>query len=291
MQSNFPAESKDHHIYFSPHLDDAIYSCGGRIYRQRNEGKKVTVINLCAGQPPDDTLSPFAEQYHEMWGHPSNPMALRLEEDRKALRQWGVQGIYWKSSDAIYRKIHGEVIYPDISSLFGPPHPEDEKNLIEEWEKAWHDLGFFPQEVRLYAPLGAGGHVDHVLVRNFARGLRNQGWEICFYEDFPHAYDSMTLHKALSEFGNVSWHSFSELINVEEKVRVMCLYESQISMMFSDQEDLKKRVKDFSAERAVDIHWGERIRKIIAGSGGRRERLWRRLFGYQAHAERYWSYE
>ncbi len=279
-----------HHIYFSPHLDDAIYSCGGRIYRQRINGETVTVLNFLSGHPPEGTLSAFAQQYHEMWGNASDPVALRLEEDSRALRLWEIQAVYWDTSDAIYRKVNGEVIYPNLSALFGSPHPEDAQTLLRSWENAWHDLAFVPEQVHVYAPLGAGNHVDHVLVREFAKRIKQQGWQVWFYEDFPHAYDPLTLQQALAGFGEIQWHCFTELINVEEKLKAMFMYESQISMMFADKEGLKKRVKDFTAERAAEIHWGERLRKLVAGAGGRRERIWRRLFGYQAHAERYWSY-
>lgn len=280
-----------HHIYLSPHLDDAVYSCGGRMFRQRREDEPVTVVNFLSGTQPEGELSAFARQYHEMWGNPSNAVALRRQEDMEALSRWGVQAIYWDSSDAIYRQIHGTPLYPNVSSLFGTPHPEDERELLTCWNETWTRLRFSPEQVHLYAPLGAGNHVDHVLVRKFAQQLKRQGWRVWFYEDFPHAYDSRTLQEALNGFGNVRWKSHTELIDAEEKVKAMWIYASQISMMFSDREDLRKRVKDFSAERAVDIHWGERLRKILAGSGGRRERIWRRLFGYLAHAERYWSYE
>jgi len=278
------------HIYFSPHLDDAIYSCGGRIFRQRSHGEAVTVLNFLAGHPTEGRLTPFAQQYHNMWGNASDPIALRLGEDSRALGLWEVQAIYWGTSDAIYRKVNQEAVYPDLSALFGPPHPEDAKALMCFWKNAWHDLGFVPEQVHLYAPLAAGNHVDHVLVREFAKWLKQQGWQVWFYEDFPHAYDTTTLQKALTEFGEVQWHCFTELIDVKEKVKAMCMYESQISMMFADREDMEKRVKDFTAERAAAIHWGERLRKLLAGSGGRRERIWRRFFGYRAHAERYWSY-
>ena len=42
-------------------------------------------------------------------------------------------------------------------------------------------------EVRVYAPLGIGSHVDHQLVFNAAASLADAGWEVWLYEDIPYA--------------------------------------------------------------------------------------------------------
>ncbi|GAH13034.1 unnamed protein product, partial [marine sediment metagenome] len=37
------------HIYFFPHLDDVVFSCGGRIARQRHNRERVLVVTVFSG--------------------------------------------------------------------------------------------------------------------------------------------------------------------------------------------------------------------------------------------------
>lgn len=278
-------------VYLSPHLDDAIYSCGGIIYNQRRLGQIVRVITVCAGRPGAGQLSPFAREYHHLWGDPPDPVGLRLQEDRCALARWAVEGIYWPTPDSIYRMSGAMPTYADRAALFSPPPPQEAHGLLAEWLRRWEALELNRLETRVYAPLAAGRHVDHVLVNRFARRLENQGWSVYYYEDFPHAFDRATLDAALATFGRVTWKAHTQRIDLQAKVDAMLDYTSQVGMMFSDAGGLKARVRDFTAGRAVAIDWGERLRCLLAGAGGRRERLWRSIFGYHAFAERYWSIE
>src|SRR5690242_15250592 len=77
------------HIYLSPHLDDAVLSCGGAIARHTSAGARVLVVTLCtAAPPPDGPLSRFAQNHHLMWGLvPERAMAEREREDDLALER------------------------------------------------------------------------------------------------------------------------------------------------------------------------------------------------------------
>ncbi|MBA4379671.1 MAG: PIG-L family deacetylase, partial [Anaerolinea sp.] len=55
-------------IYISPHLDDAVLSCGGLIWEQSHAGTQVEIWTVCTGDPPEGPLSPFAEVLHAEWG-------------------------------------------------------------------------------------------------------------------------------------------------------------------------------------------------------------------------------
>jgi len=41
-----------HWIYLSPHLDDAVLSCGGIIWQQVQSGHQVEIWTICAADPP-----------------------------------------------------------------------------------------------------------------------------------------------------------------------------------------------------------------------------------------------
>src|SRR5512139_3118661 len=70
-----------HWIYLSPHLDDAALSCGGLIWEQVHAGDTVSVWTICAGDPPNGSLSPFAEALHARWQSGIEAAVLRREED------------------------------------------------------------------------------------------------------------------------------------------------------------------------------------------------------------------
>jgi hypothetical protein len=92
-------------LYFSPHLDDAILSCGGLIHAQRQAGERVGVLTLCAGSPGPSALSTLAQQYESAWGESSDGMALRRAENAAILSSWGVQNWECSVGDAIYRAV------------------------------------------------------------------------------------------------------------------------------------------------------------------------------------------
>jgi hypothetical protein len=96
------------------------------------------------------------------------------------------------------------------------------------------------------------------------------------------------LQAAQAWFGNVNWQSKTVLIDVQAKLNAMSGYTSQIAYIFGDEHGMARRVQRFTAERACQVNWLERVRRTLAGQDGRRERLWRALWGYHAHAERVW---
>jgi LmbE family N-acetylglucosaminyl deacetylase len=56
------------HIFLSPHLDDAVLSCGGLLAQLTQQGQAVRVINIFAGIPPANRpLSAFARYQHRQW--------------------------------------------------------------------------------------------------------------------------------------------------------------------------------------------------------------------------------
>lgn len=277
------------HVYLSPHLDDALYSCGGLICRQRQAGEPVAVLNLCAGVPQYAGISPFARSYHARWGDPGDMVAARRAEDRQALTALGVRAVYLDTLDGIYRSLDDKPVYPDLEALFSSPHPTDADRLPHFWAQQALELVAPGQAARFYAPLAVGGHVDHVLARLAGLELAGQTPEVWFYEDFPHAEDTAAFEKIRQEMNLNGWRTRTILIDVQDKIKAMQGYGTQTGMIFGDVAGMKRRVKAFTAERARDSHWLEKLRYALAGQGGRRERTWRRLFGYHAHAERYWS--
>jgi len=277
------------HLYLSPHFDDAILSCGGLMHAQRQAGERVGVLTLCAASPGPDALSPLAQRYEAEWNKASGGMASRRDENASVLSVLGATGWEGSAGDAIFRNRRGAPYYATWQELFGEPDPQDAAALLPVWEAQIKQIvREHGDAVLLYAPLGVGGHVDHELARRMGRRMSEAGCEVRFYEDYPYA--ELTpggVREALARFGPHAWTSQIAAIDVRAKIEAIQKYRSQIGNVFGCEKDLIRRVSEFTAATACALSGRERMRRRLASSG-LRLRLWRRLLGYHAHAERIW---
>jgi LmbE family N-acetylglucosaminyl deacetylase len=279
------------HLYLSPHLDDVILSCGGLIDAQRQAGERVGVLTLCAGSPDRDALSPLARFYEADWGESGDAVAMRRAENAVALSKMGVS--IWNSTtvDAIYRNDAGSPYYSTREDLFREPQPRDVATLLPVWESQVKQIvEEYGQSFVLYSPLGVGGHVDHELARQFGQRMAELGCEVCFYEDYP--YVELVhggVHDAMARFGPRQWSPRVVAIDVRAKTEAVREYRSQIGRVFGSDREMIRRISGFTAEAACALNRWERMRRCLAPSG-LRLRLWRRILGYHAHAERIWTW-
>ena len=86
-------------IYISPHLDDAVFSCGGTIWEQICRGEAVEIWTMCAGDPPPGLLTPFAETLHQRWGTGFDSLAERRTEDYAAAAVLGASIVHFDIPD------------------------------------------------------------------------------------------------------------------------------------------------------------------------------------------------
>ena len=247
------------HVYLSPHLDDAVLSCGGTIHRQISAGDEVSVITIFAGEYQGSQPSPFALEQHGYWGNPPLPMALRRAEDVAALDLLGARFQHLDFLDAVYRAGEpGQWLYPDVEALFGPLHPDDALGQNGEQGLAEQLAGLIPPNHRLiYAPLGVGRHVDHQIVHTATRWLREQGCRLAYYEDYPYAAIKEDLQAAL-KFEENSWQAtiipLSEAA-LEAKIEAVASYESQLSTFYSDRADMENAVRRFTKSTGGERVW------------------------------------
>ncbi len=252
-------------VYLSPHLDDAVLSCGGRIWQQVRVGDRVLVITVFAGSPPSGTrLSPFARELHARWGSPIDAVSRRRSEDLTALAYLGAEAAHWSYPDCIYRQdLDGRFLYADERALWGAVRPAD-KVLIEELS---HRLATVPVTPGggIYAPLAVGQHVDHRILR---RAAEASGRTLTYYEDFPYAEDPPAIRVALAET-----EAEAEFVPLSEealaaKIDAIACYRSQISTFWVSKDHVATRVRAF-AQRTGGGKPAERYWQLtLAGDGG-----------------------
>ncbi len=226
-------------LVLSPHLDDAVLSCGGFIAERIENGKHVIVFNLfCA--PYQGPLSPLAQELHASWGNHENIATLRLEEDRRALELLGADRIIGDVPDLIYRKNDaGKWLYQNMVDIQGMRNPCDDHLVDQYFRKI--NLSFPPQSTCVCAPLGIGAHIDHLIAYDIGVKLARSGYMVEFYEDLPYALRKEWLQERLFQIEGMKTklHFFS-LSNLRKKVIALRFYASQIVALFTDENKMEE---------------------------------------------------
>ncbi len=246
-------------VFLSPHLDDAALSCGGLICSQALSGTPVLVVSVFAGLPALSSLSPLAAELHERWGNTTNPVGARRQEDRKAMRSLGADCLHLGYLDAIYRAEGESFLYVVDEELFASPHPSEAGLLA----KIVSELGslHIGEYTTLFAPLAVGNHIDHQLVRDAALALETPSRSVVFYEDYPYVERPGDLTKALDTGSPPTWKADVQSLSEEclqTKIKAIAAYRSQLGTLFSGEERMALRVRDYALTVSQDHQYAER---------------------------------
>ncbi|MDI6769098.1 MAG: PIG-L family deacetylase [Anaerolineales bacterium] len=231
-------------IYISPHLDDAILSCGGLIWEQSHAGTQVEIWTVCSGDPPDGPLSPFAEVLHAEWGTGADTPALRREEDKAACRAVGARYRHLSIPDCIYRSAQDGAWLYDPNTFMGEIHPAD-RPLVETL-RAFLAAILKPEDT-LVCPLTVGGHADHRLTRGAVEALERplryyapQG----YYADIPYLLKDASAVEMLTSGMQVEVHSVSKA-GLRAWQAGIAAYASQIGILFENPEKMREMIQSY----------------------------------------------
>lgn len=164
-------------VAFSPHLDDAAFSCGGTLARLAAAGWDVTVCTAFTLSVANPSGFALACQLDKGLPPEADYMAIRRAEDVEGCRCLGARPLWLPFPEAPHRG------YGDAHALFGPLRAED---AVEE--RLAHALTtvLAPRPDLVLAPQAVGGHVDHVqLVRALRRALPD-AVPVLWWTDFPY---------------------------------------------------------------------------------------------------------
>lgn len=184
-------------VVLSPHLDDAALSCGALMtYAAARTSVTVATLFTEAGRPPY-TLS--ARRYlHQVGADDAETLyRQRRAEDRAALEPMAISCVHAGLTEAQFRRRPGPggrpwftAVLPELAHIYpvyrlhvtsGRIAPTDAGTLREAAGFIQRMAGRGPN--LMLAPLGVGGHVDHVLVRTAAE---RSGARVAYYSDFPY---------------------------------------------------------------------------------------------------------
>ncbi len=243
-------------LFIAPHLDDAIYSCGGTIQHLTQAGKSVAILTTFAGPPPTGELSDFAQHLHERWGNADpaargNLVAARQKEDVAAAWAVGASAIHMEYPDCIYRQANGEWLYASEAAIFETV-ADAEADLVQQLIEDIFRLDGVDDFTQLYAPLGIGNHVDHQLVHQALL----QCEDVLFYEDYPYAENDKAL---LPIIRDNNWQPHYVTLTAEEisaKTTAMATYKSQLTTFWTNEDHLNKNVAAYWQRRGrAERYW------------------------------------
>lgn len=242
------------YLFVSPHYDDAVYSCGGTLHQLSRQGVPVMVVTTMGGFPDKVPITPITEGLHQRWQAGENPVRTRRAEDAEALGRLGTKAKHvLEVPDCVYRtNPHtDEPLYPTEDSLWKHIHPDD---WAASWLRTRHftlDEAVLAQSTRMYAPLAAGAHVDHLLVRDVALALlpQLQEWniELWLYADYPYIEDATALTEAIaslpSDLHITKTYTMLTADDVDAKIDAVKDYRSQISTFWQSESMLEERIQ------------------------------------------------
>jgi LmbE family N-acetylglucosaminyl deacetylase len=253
------------HIYLSPHLDDAVLSCGGAIHHHATSGQPVVVVTVLSGEVEGAELSSFARLQHEYWGDPPRPMALRRAEDSAALTLLGAEAWHLEYPDAVYRTSpDGGWLYPEEEALWNSVHSADPlgRNGAESLAVRLDQIIPPGDAATIYAPLGVGNHVDHQIVHTAGRRLMELGHQVVFYEDYPYAERPGASDQAVIAARVGRWRVEClplSAMDLAVKTSALGYYRSQMSILFGGSEAMPNRIWTFATSRSPQVGLAERI--------------------------------
>jgi LmbE family N-acetylglucosaminyl deacetylase len=245
---------RKHHIYFSPHLDDAVFSCGGSIDAQAALGDIVWVVTIFAGVPKRDLLSPFARKCHEQWlSGFTDVVQRRRQEDQDAVTSLNGRFQHWDYLECLYRASQsGDAYYQSYEDMYRMLPIEDIplfEQITSHCERFVRDHG--ANGSTLYYPRAIGSHVDHQLTYRVGLRMARQGYRVLFYEDLPYAWKIKNWDRALFQVPpNDSWQARVLRVNIEAKIKGAKLYEGGDGFL---------RMREYGALRADGNGYAERF--------------------------------
>ncbi|MCJ7693997.1 MAG: PIG-L family deacetylase [Anaerolineaceae bacterium] len=228
----------EHLVYISPHLDDAIFSCGGLIFEQVRAGIKVEIWTITGASPDPNNLPEFAKVLHKRWGIKTEATSSRRAEDLKACEIVGAIPMHLNWLDCIYRfKNNGDALIKEDDDLFVK---SPEKTLVNEIGKylATH----IPEDAQIITPIGLGGHIDHRLT---CQAVSASGLDGSFYADYPYVtYD----FKNNPQLESTQWSRVPQVISedgLKAWQKAVLAYTSQLSTFWKNKAEVQLAINNF----------------------------------------------
>lgn len=233
-------------LFLSPHLDDAVLSCG-LLLTEAAKASTVTVATVFTEATPGPYTRAARSFLRQCGAEPAanaeNLYVQRRAEDVTTVIAAGAHPVHLAWPDALFRTRGRGPFTPVLASVA----PE----LVHRYPTFRFDIargrvslaekGLAPQiadRVRaliddtgaqvIFCPLGVGRHVDHLLVRSVGQYLDRP---VIYYSDFPYSLKAQPDKAFLASLGlrKWTWHG-----DTASKYRLIQGYKTQFAALFPD---------------------------------------------------------
>lgn len=223
-------------LFLSPHLDDAVLSCGNLV-RRAPRASVVTVFSEAAPGPHTKAARSFLRQCGATAGA-EELFAARRREDVEVVAAAGAAAVHLGRRDALFRtrrmpRALGRVL-PELVHRY-PTFRFDiargrvaaaERGLAARLAEQVTALARQSGAEVVFCPLGVGRHVDHVLVRSVGPEL---GARVVYYADFPYTLRSAPDPAFLAAHGLRRWENPDDPDGKRELIEG---YRTQVDALF-----------------------------------------------------------
>lgn len=230
-------------VFVSPHLDDAVFSAGAMMLLLKSMGYAITVLNVCSeGGDLPQTLS--ASAYMKQVGYESSKALYeeRRNEDRQALEKMGVKSVMLGNVEALWRKPMQVSKLTSFLARFLPEFAHvyptykfhiasgkirsGDRRFVQAVTEQIAD--HVSKDTLLFAPLGIGGHVDHIVARTAAQGV---GVPVIYWADIPYIVRPHATPSRL-DISALEKSEISKTSLLSEKEKYCALYKTQYKPVF-----------------------------------------------------------
>ena len=231
-------------IVLSPHLDDAVLSCGALMNHARTKTSVTVVTFFTEGGEPPYTYG--ARRYLRKSGkRDANSLFIaRRAEDQAVLEGAGISYVHVGLKEILFRRRERPLLnqFPWASRLIpelayayptfrhhvirGDISPVDLSTIRHVLDTIYQ----FSQEssTLFLAPLGVGGHKDHIIVRTAAELSRKR---VAYYSDFPYntRYSVDLSFVQRNSLMQTTWSR-----DIAAKLPLIRAYRTQVDNLFSE---------------------------------------------------------
>lgn len=221
-------------VLVSPHLDDAALSAGFLINKLKRAHFPVTILTIF-NKGSSGPLTPQAETFIRSSGFKNQKSLFDAfdKEDARAMASLGVGFKHMGFIDAAFRKDErGRSIYNGVAEQFAGIISQKDDGLIKSVFNAIKKTVKRPDNIIFVCPVGIGGHVDHIIVREVVRRFKSP---TIYWQDIP--YNNS---QNIKTFFSKNKH-FNPLFGIDagikfSKIKTVKIYKSQMAVLFPDNK-------------------------------------------------------
>lgn len=239
-------------LALSPHLDDAVFSCGGLLARLADAGWRVCMVTAFTRSVVPAQGFALACQLDKGLAPGVDYMALRRAEDAAAAAILGVEPRWLDLPEAPHRG------YDSAPALFDTVRTDDDvwRPLADAVQTILDEL----QPALVLAPQGLGAHVDHRQMIRAVQAVQVRG-AMAWYRDTPYAIRNPAAAP------DVALPAMDEVMvqiepALDRKLMAACAYTTQVGFQFGGPGPTSIALRTF-AEREGNGTASERLRGTL----------------------------